>query len=88
MANGENQSKLDELISGGYEDTGRKYKILMGENRGKEFPVFAQRGDIAGLVYNNEADKIELVYKLSMPYTGKPSRTSQILQDIKNHGAQ
>lgn len=87
MANVENQSKLDELITGGYEDTGRKYKILMGGNRGKEFPVYAQKGDIAAMVYNNETDKIELVYKLSMPYTGKPSRTSQLLKDLKKYGA-
>jgi hypothetical protein len=87
MANGNNQSKLDELMSCGFEDTGRKYKIQMGENRGKEFPVFAQKGDIAALVYNNEKDKIELIYKLSMPYTGKPSRTSQLLKDLKKNGA-
>ncbi len=81
-------SKLDELKAGGYEDTGRTYKILMGANKGKEFPVFAQKDDIAGLVYNPETDKIELVYKLSTPYTGKPSRVSQLLSEMKKHNGQ
>jgi len=26
-------------------------------------------GDVAGLVYNNEEDKIELVYKMPFPFT-------------------
>jgi hypothetical protein len=78
-----NKSKLSELIAGGYELTGRTYKVLMGVNKGREFPVYAQRGDIAGLVYNDVEDKIELVFKLSIPFTGKPSRTSAILKEIK-----
>jgi len=65
------QRKLEELITGGYEFTGRKYKVLLGENRGKEFPIYAQKDDIAGLVYNDEKDRIELVFKLAMPYKGQ-----------------
>jgi hypothetical protein len=85
----ENQPKLNELISGGYEFTGRKYKVLLGENRGKEFPVYAQRGDVAGLVYNNETDKIELVFKLSAPYSGaSANRASQLLKEIKKTSVQ
>lgn len=88
MPANEHHSKLDELRAGGYEDTGRTYRVLMGANKGKEFPVFAQKGDIAGLVYNPETDKIEIVYKLASPYTGAPSRASQILREMKNHNGQ
>lgn len=63
-------SKLNELISGGYEFTGKTYKVQTGADKGKEFPVYAIKGDIAGLVYNNEKDKIELVFKLSLPFKG------------------
>jgi hypothetical protein len=80
------QSKLNELISNGYEFTGKTYKVLMGEKKGREFPVYAQKGDIAGLVYNNEEDRIEMVFKLTMPYTGTQSRAKSILSEIKkNH---
>lgn len=68
--NGLKKTKLDELLAEGYEFTGKTYKVIMGENKGKEFPVYAIRGDIAGLVYNNVNDKIELVFKLTMPFTG------------------
>ena len=88
MDNVENKPKLKELIGEGFENTGKIHKVLMGGNRGKEFAVYAQKGDIAGLVYNHEKDKIELVYKLAAPYTGKPSRTSRILEEIKKHSAQ
>jgi hypothetical protein len=86
MQNAEKQSKLNELIEGGYEFTGRTYKVLLGEKRGKEFPIYAQRGDIAGLVYNDEEDKIEMVFKLTMPFNGGASKTSSILKQMKkNH---
>ena len=85
MVNGENQSKLDELLSSGYEFTGRTYKVLMGEKRGKEFPIYAQRGDIAGLVYNDEEDKIEMVFKLTLPYAGTTSKASAMLKELKKH---
>jgi hypothetical protein len=83
MTNGENQSKLEELLSGGYEFTGRTYKVLMGEKKGREFPIYAQRGDIAGLVYNDEEDKIEMVFKLTMPFAGCGSRASSLQKSIK-----
>jgi hypothetical protein len=83
MVNGEKQSKLEELLSGGYEFTGRTYKVLLGEKRGKEFPIYAQRGDIAGLVYNDEEDKIEMVFKLTMPFNGGTSKASALLKQIK-----
>lgn len=63
--------KLSKLLSSGYEFTGKKYKILRGDKKGKEFPVYAMKGDIAGIVYNDEEDKIELVYNLLRPYQGK-----------------
>ncbi len=77
------KDKLSELLASGYEFTGRAYKISMGEHKGKEFPVYALRGDIAGLVYNTEMDKIELVFKLASPYTGGESKTRTILKEIK-----
>lgn len=61
-------SKLKEILNMGYKETGKKYKILSGPNKGREFPVYAMEGDIAGLVYNNEEDKIELVYKMPFPF--------------------
>lgn len=60
--------KLREILGLGYKDTGKKYKILSGVNKGKEFPVYAMYGDFAGLVYNYEEDKIELVYKMPFPF--------------------
>jgi hypothetical protein len=60
--------KLKEILGLGYKDTGKKYKILSGIHKGKEFPVYAMEGDVAGLVYNNEEDKIELVYKMPFPF--------------------
>jgi hypothetical protein len=84
MTENSKRDKLNELLEGGYEFTGKTYKVIMGENKGKEYPVYAIRGDIAGLVYNNIDDKIELVFKLTMPFTGKPTRTSEILKELKN----
>jgi hypothetical protein len=88
MVNDEKQSKLEELLSSGYEFTGRTYKVLMGEKRGKEFPIYAQRGDIAGLVYNDEEDKIEMCFKLTMPFSGCGSRASSLLKGIKKTHSQ
>jgi len=77
MMNSNNNSKLKEILELGYIDTGKKYKILSGPNKGKEFPVYAMEGDIAGLVYNNEEDKIELVYKMPFPFTPKKNSINQ-----------
>ncbi len=64
------KSKFEELLNSGYEWTGKKYKIMRGKNKGKEFPVYALKGDIAALVYNEEEDKIEMVYNLLTPFKG------------------
>ena len=88
MENPPNQGKLAELAANGYMHTGKYYRVLLGENKGKELPVYAQKGDVAGLVYNPETDRIELVYRLAAPFTGEPSRASQLLKEIKKHGAQ
>jgi hypothetical protein len=82
--NGLKKNKLTELLANGYEFTGKTYKVIMGENKGKEYPVYAIKGDIAGLVYNNEKDKIELAFKLAMPFKGQPSKTSAALKETKN----
>ncbi len=75
--------KLREILGLGYKETGKKYKILSGVNKGKEFPVYAMEGDFAGLVYNNEEDKIELVYKMPFPFvtnkkTGESIQKEQV----------
>ena len=62
------QSKMDQLISNGYSDTGKTFKIMRGPHKGKSFPVYAQEGDVAGLVYNKEEDKVEFVFKLPVPF--------------------
>ena len=63
--------KLKELLECGYENTGKTFKLTRGEHKGKEFPVYAQPGDVAGLIYNTETDKIEMVFKLTLPYKKK-----------------
>lgn len=68
MENKTIKPKLKEMLDAGYEFTGKKYKILRGPNKGKEFPIYAMPDDIAALVYNDEEDKIELVYNLLRPY--------------------
>ena len=75
--------KLTELIAGGYEFTGRNFSINMGENKGKEFPIYAIKNDVAGLVYNKDKDKIEFCFKLPLPYTGNHAKMDAILADIK-----
>lgn len=75
--NNQIKPKLKEILELGYRETGKKYKILSGTNKGKEFPVYAMEGDIAGLVYNNEEDKIELVYKMPFPF--KPKKKDEKL---------
>jgi hypothetical protein len=77
------KNKLKELLANGYEFTGKTYKISMGEHKGKEFPIYAMKGDIAGLVYNEEADKVELVFKLNLPFAGVHSKTKESLREIK-----
>lgn len=71
MEQNKTKPKLEKLLKSGYEWTGKKYKILRGQHKGKEFPVYAMKGDIAGIVYNEEEDKIELVYNLLKPYQGR-----------------
>ncbi len=66
------KEKLLELIKNGCEHTGKYYTIQAGPNKGKTFPVYPTKGDIAAMVYNDEDDKIEMVYKLTLPYKGKP----------------
>ncbi len=61
-------SKMGQLISSGYINTGKTFKIMRGPHKGKTFPVFAMEGDVAGLVYNKEEDKVEFVFKLPVPY--------------------
>ncbi len=60
--------KLKKLLDSGYENTGKTFKIMRGEHKGKRFPVYAMEGDYAALVYNPETDKIEFVYKLPLPH--------------------
>ena len=64
-------SKLREIIKSGYENTERVYKIRRGEFKGMELPVYARPGDVAGIVYNPETDKVEMIYKLMVPFEGK-----------------
>jgi hypothetical protein len=76
-------TKLDELKAGGYEFTGRNFKVSMGENKGKEFPIYAIKNDISGMVYNNEKDRIELCFKLPVKFSGQPSKMVASLDLIK-----
>ena len=64
------KTKLQELVESGFLETGKKFKMLGGAHKGKEFPVYAQAGDVAGLVYNPEEDSVEMVFKLSIPFKG------------------
>jgi len=75
-------NKLDALIANGYEFTGKNYKVTVGDHKGKEFPVYAMKGDIAGLVYNNDADRIELVFKLTLPFSGCQAKTTEAFDKI------
>jgi len=63
----EKPSKLNELFESGYVDTGKRRKTI---KKGEcfEFPVYALPGDIAGLVYNYNEDKIEMVYNMHRPF--------------------
>jgi len=63
------ESKMNELMKRGYEDTGKTFKIMRGPYKGKAFPVFAMKGDVAGIVFNREEDKVEFIFKLPMPYS-------------------
>lgn len=76
MENGKSE-KFKELIRDGYEHTGKFHMVLSGANKDKKFPVYAAKGDIAAMIYNNVEDRIELVYKLPSPYSGKKYEESK-----------
>jgi len=67
----EKNVKLKELTDSGYEHTGKFHTILNGVNKHKKFPIYAMKGDIAAMIYNYMEDRIELVYKMPVPYDGK-----------------
>lgn len=73
----QDKPKLQELLATGFHDTGKKYKKVKPGDIITEYPVYALPGDVAGLVYNHDEDKIELVFKMQQPFTLKSVQQSK-----------